>query len=451
MPMFDGFTDSQVEDIKKQAINFWDQSTKMMNPFFTRLNDYDRVSRGQLPADIESAYEEHEDRSCLVPSDIYVNLKSLSAHVHEILFSRKPYGIVTERGKPNIQTDQTQKAQAKLQHMLDVSNFEDESDYAVLQALVAGRTAVFTEWHTDYQKTLVREPQTRQPLTADDNLSLFTVKPVAEYARTVSLDIRRVRIDPSAEIPKDIRLVGYHRVRSVSELLIENGRFYKFKPKDLLEQSFDHDKYYEYVSDEVNSLDNKGHENEEFGDKIVEEIRIYGLFRLENKGQVEFHDLIVSLVNRDMVIGLKRNDLPLHGWELFDWPAIDKEHARMFPMGVVEPAMDAFLEKHVKLNQSIDGTNRDTYDTYLADKSASQELPDTIEHTPEQILKVDLMASGARSVNEVFQPLPRPQRSHDPFVQAATLTDVIQQIMRLSDYIQGLDPSRSETATAVSE
>ena len=120
-------------------------------------------------------------------------------------------------------------------------------------------------------------------------------------------------------------------------------------------------------------------------------------------------------------------------------------------MGVVEPAMDPFLEKHVKLNQSLDGTNRDTYDTYIVDKAAAQELPDMIEHVPEQVLKVDLMASGARSVNDVFQPLPRAQRSHDPFIQAGALTDVVQQVMRLSDYIQGLDPSRTETATAVSE
>ncbi len=450
---FPGFTESQVEDIKKQALSFWDNSTKMMDPFFLKIADYERVSRVQLPRILEVAYEEHEDRSALVPADVYINLKSLSSHVNEILFSRKPYAVITERGKPNIQTVQTEKAQAKLQHMLDVADFESESSLATTQALVFGRGCVFTEWHQEFQRVVQRDEETQQIEVAEDGLPIFDNVPVAEYSRTRSIDIRRVRIDPSAEMMKDVRLAGYHSLRSVSELLVENNRsnFYDFKPKKLMESSFDYALYYEYIHEETDSMSFKGMENEDFGDKIAEEIRVYGLFRIKKGDSFEFHDLVVSIANRSLVIGLKRNDLPLNGWDLFDWPAVDEADSRMFPMGVVEPVMDAFLERHVKRNQAIDGTNRDTYDTYIGDKAACQELPDVIEHVPEQLLRVDLMASGARSIHEVIGPMQRPQRSHDPFREGASLSKEIQQIMRLSDYIQGLDPSATETATAVSE
>ena len=258
-----------------------------------------------------------------------------------------------------------------------------------------------------------------------------------------------------AEQKKDIRIVGFHRLRALSDLLIDNrndATFYDFNEKELATSAFDYDKYYEYVKGETDENPDKGLENLDFGDKIVEEWMIYGLFRIkQTDGSFTVQDLVVSIGNRDKLIGLKPNDLPIRGWDLFDFPAVDKEHGRLYPMGVVEPAMDSYLEKVVKRNQSIDGTNRDTYDTYIADKSACQDIPDIIEHVPEQVLKVDLMASGARSIHEVIGPMQRPQRSHDPFNEAASLTDVVQQVMRLSDYIQGLDPSRKETATAVSE
>lgn len=450
---FPGFTASQVEDIKTQALSFWKAATGMMDPFFLRIADYERVSRVQLPRELEITYEEHVDRSALVPADIYINLKSLSSHTNEILFSRKPYAIITERGKPNIQTVQTEKAQAKLQHMLDVADFENESALARDQAFVFGRGCVFTEWHSEYQRVARRDEKTQQIQVGEDGLPLFDSVSVAEYARTRSIDIRRVRIDPSAETTKDIRIVGYHSLRTVSELLVENNRsnFYDFKPKELLKSSFDYSLYYEYVHEETDAMSFKGRENEDFGDKIAEEIRVYGLFRIKKGDSFEFHDLVVSIANRSLVIGLKRNDLPINGWDLFDWPAIDEMDSRMFPMGVVEPAMDAFLERHVKRNQSIDGTNRDTYDTYIGDKGACQDLPDVIEHVPEQLLKVDLMSAGARSIHDVIGPMQRQQRSHDPFREASALSTEIQQIMRLSDYIQGLDPSSTETATAVSE
>jgi hypothetical protein len=428
----------------------------MMDTFLRRIDDYERAARAMLPRELENRYKEHADRSCLVPADIFINLKSLRSHFREILFSRKPYAILTERGKPHIQTDQTRKAQAKLQHMLDVSDFEAEADLANYQALTYGRGCVFHEWHTDYARKPVRDDETGQITTGEkDGLPIFQMAPVAEYARTISLDIRRVRIDPSAEVPKNIRIVGHHQLRSVSDLLIArqtSRSFYDFDPRELLKNSFNPEEYYEYVSGETDAIPDKGMENEDFGDRIAEEIKVYGLFRTNKPdGTFEVHDLVVSIVNRSLIIGLKRNDLPLNGWDLFDWPAIDKEHGRMFPMGIVEPAMDAFLEKHVKHNQSIDGTNRDTYDRYIADGAATQNLPDVIEHIPEQIITVDLMASGARSVHDVMAPLPRNQRSNDPFQQAGVLTKIIQQIMCLSDYIQGLDPSRQETATAVSE
>ena len=455
MPKFKGFTPAQVEDIRTQAMNFWKRSTDTMDLFFRKTNDYERVARCLLPEDLENEYDQHDDRSGLASPDIYININSLRAHILEILFSKKPYANLCERGKPNIKSPQAEKAEAVLQHMLDVSDAESESDLSIHQALYAGRSAAFTEWHTEYQRVPQRDPNTQQVMVNEDNRPMFILSPVAEYARTIPLDIRRCRLDPSAEQKKDIRIVGFHRLRALSDLLIDNrndATFYNFDEKELSTSAFDYDKYYEYVRGETDANPDKGLENMDFGDKIVEEWMIYGLFRIKQKdGSFQVQDLVVSIGNRDKIIGLKPNDLPIRGWDLFDFPAVDKEHGRLYPMGVVEPAMDSYLEKVVKRNQSIDGTNRDTYDTYIADKSACQEIPDIIEHEAERVLKVDLMAAGARSVHEVIAPMPRPQRSHDPFNEAASLTDVVQQVMRLSDYIQGLDPGRKETATAVSE
>lgn len=452
---FSEFTTAQVESVRTQAISFWDHSTETMDGFFQDVNDYERIGRVLLPELLEQEYAKHDDRSALAPADIYINLNSLRANILKILFSRKPYAILCERGKPNLKSPQVQMAEAVLQNMLDVAEAESEADLAIHQALYAGLSAVFTQWTTEYQRVPQRDEQSKQVMVNKDGRTIFVLTPVAEYAETISIDIRRCRIDPAADTIKDRRIVGFHRTRSLSDLLIDNrnnATFYNFDEKALRESSFDWDKYYEYVSGEKQANPDMGVENADFGDKTVEEWLIYGLFRIQQPdGSFTVEDLVVSIANRDKVIGLKRNDLPINGWELFDFPCVDKEHGRIYPMGVVEPAMDAYLEKVVKLNQSIDGTNRDTYDTYIGDQSACQNLPDVIEHVPEQLLKVDLMASGARSIHEVFGPLQRPQRSHDPFAQAASLTDTVQTIMRLSDYIQGLDPGRKETATAVTE
>jgi len=454
MPDFKGFSSAQVEGIRIQAINFWDRATQTMDLFLRKTNDYERVARCLLPEDLEAEYDSHDDRSGLASPDIYINLNSLRAHALEIMFSKKPYATLSERGKPNVKSPQAQKAEAVLQNMLDVSDAESESDYAIHQALYAGRSATFTQWHTEYQRVPQRDQQSQQVMTDDNGRPIFILAPVAEYAETIPIDIRRCRLDPSAEQKKDIRIVGFHRLRALSDLLIDNrndATFYDFEEKEITESSFSHDKYYEYVRGETDANPDKGLENMDFGDKIVEEWMIYGLFRIKQPdGSFKVEDLVVSIANRDKLIGLKPNDLPLNGWDLFDFPAIDKEHGRMWPMGVVEPAMDMYLEQVVKRNQSIDGTNRDTYDQYILDKSAGQEIPDIIEHIPEQIHRVDLLAAGARSVHDVMAPLPRPQRSHDPFREAATLSDTIQQVMRLSDYVQGLNPSGDETATGVS-
>ena len=123
----------------------------------------------------------------------------------------------------------------------------------------------------------------------------------------------------------------------------------------------------------------------------------------------------------------------------------------MFPMGLCEPMMDAWVEKFIKRNQSLDEASRRTYPRYIADAAAAASLPDYIEDTPGKVIKIDLLASGLNSVDSAMKPLQTSTTGQDTFVQADSLGNDIQKGMGLNDYIQGLDPSRAETATAVTE
>ena len=450
----EGFSSTQQEEIVKQAISFWDAASTVMQPLFEAINDYNRLYRVVLPKELDDAYALHPDRSALAPTDVYNNIGALRAQIQNYLFSTKPYAQISKDGQPNLRDSNVEKAEQVLQSMLDMSDFANESDLAIQQVLIGGITAVFTQWVQKFERVPLRDKET-YAIQIDDKTgeAIFNMELVSEYAETISLDIRHVRIDPSADRKKHIRIVGYESVIPLSELLIKNrdeNSYYNFNEKDLIKSSFSKEEYYKYVSGEVDTYAGKGMENEDFGDKLVRVRDFRGIFRTVHKdGRYSFDDLIVIVGNDNIPLGIKKNDLPIKGWELFDFPIVDQEHGRLYPMGIVEPVMDSYVEKFIKKNQSIDEANRATYDRYIADKSATQDLPDIMEHAPEQVIKVDLFASGARSIHDVFAPLARQQHGQDTFQHSAVLTDEIQQTMKLNDYRQGSDPSRKETATAV--
>ena len=450
------FTENELDDIMAQSRSFWQKATTAMEPFFDIVNDCERLWRSQLPQELEDQFKKIPDRAALCPPDIYMNLRSLRANLRKVLFSRKPFGKLSREGEPNKRDESIVKAESVLQAQLDQHaegrGFEAEADKAFHQALYAGVGAAFTRWVRRWEKFPIRN-ETGEIATDDDGNIRYENRLVAEYAETKSIDVRRVRIDPAAESQEDIRIVGYHSLARISDLFIKNrlpDSHYDFDEKELLATSFQREKYYEYVKGEDTRYGDKGDDNFGFSDKVAEVRELRGLFRFEKPdGTMTFEDLVVSIANDTMIIAIKRNDLPIPGWKLFDFPKIDDELGRFYTMGAVEPMMDTWVEKFIKMNQSLDESTRRTYDRYIGDKSACEDLDDFIEDIPGQILKVDLIASGARSVNEVIQPLPRPSTGHDTFNQAGFLTTVLQQGMFLNDYTQGLDPSRQETATAV--
>ena len=84
MPKQQGFTKIEQEEIKEQANSFWDDSTEMMNPLFSLINDAERMWRVQLPEELEDAFREHPDRASLAPPDFYINLKSIRAGLNPV-------------------------------------------------------------------------------------------------------------------------------------------------------------------------------------------------------------------------------------------------------------------------------------------------------------------------------------------------------------------------------
>ncbi|MEA1999848.1 MAG: hypothetical protein U9N61_11085 [Euryarchaeota archaeon] len=447
------FTDTQKAEIAKQAIEFWETSTNKMDDVFRAINDYERISRVLLPEDLQDKFDEHQDHSALVPPDIYNNLSALKAQVLNTVFARKPYAALSIDGKPNYRSDTIVKAEQVLQGMLDVSDFEKEAKKAIHQALYAGITAVYTSWKTKMAK-IVQRDERQMPIRDENGNIVFKNEVVCEYAQTESIDFRRMRIDPSAEKTEDIRIVGHHTITHLSEMLLKKQQQnspYDFDEKELERTSFDWDKYYEYVKGEVDTYPDKGQDVDNFVDKLVELWDVRGLFKIKNEdGSYSYEDLFVLIGNRTIPLLIMKNDLPLNSWDLYDFPVLEIVHGRMYTMGVVEPAMDLFIERFMKRNQSIDSVNRETYDRFIADESATQNLDDVIPYYPDQIIKVDLFASGARSIRDIFTPVPKgTDRGHDTFVQSEGLAQEIQQTMKENDYRQGSDPSRKETATAV--
>jgi len=451
------FSKEQTESIRNQAIAFWEKSSTFMQPLFEAANDYERLYRCVLPKELADAYAVHTDKSALAPIDVYNNVNSLRAQMLAVVFASKPYAVLTVEGLPNLRSTGVEKAEQVLQHMNDISAFDKAADAIHLQALLFGIAPSFTQWTVRKERVPIRDEESYRIITDKNNKPIFQMKTVAEYAETIPLDLRRVRIDPSVDSIKERRLVGHEVVMSMSDVIaqIEDPtHYFSCDIKEIQATHFDSTKYYEYVYGERDMYAEKGDENEDFGDKLCWVREIRGNYRVTKSGRPNWEfdtvDCIVALGNDDKLLGVTINDLPIKGWEMYDFATIDSEPGRVFPMGVVEPIMDLWVEKFIKKNQSIDESNRSTYDRFVADKSATQDWDDILEHTPEQVYKVDLFATNARSVRDVFMEMPRATGSRqDTFQHSAVITDEIQQGMRLNDYRQGVDPSRKETATAV--
>jgi len=381
MSRFKGFTDKEVEEIKKQAISFWDASTRLMETsFFRDVNDYERVARCLPPQELADTYDANPDLSALSPPDIFINLKSLQANISDMVFGKKPYGQLSKFGQPNIRDEQVKKAESVLQAQNDVSNEEYNADRAIHQALYAGISCVFTRWTKKFATIPLRDDDGELATDPVTNDIIYQQIPVGEYAETIPIDIRRVRIDPSCDKITDRRIVGFESVAHLSELIALNRTglsFYNFDETELSGSTFDHAKYYENVSAEHQQHD-KGRDNEGFSDKLIWKREIRGLFRFEKAKKIIFRDLVVILGNQDQVLALKENDLPIPGWEMFDFPVVDAQHGKMFPMGVVEPAMDLWIQKFVLSNMSIDAAKSRTYGGLIGDKSALQEWDDFV-------------------------------------------------------------------------
>lgn len=433
------FSKEQLGEIKSQAMAFWEESTNKMRPFFEKVNDYNRLYRVKLPEELENEMKKHPDRSSMVPPDIYNNILSFRAGIRKLVFGSKPYGIVTKEGQPNLRTEAIIKAERKLSELIDMSNFAYEADKAVLQASVAGVGCSFTEWQKIYRRQIIRDKGTKRPISFNNQL-------VAAFPKAKAIDIRRVRIDDKAENYEDVRLVAYHAKVNESDLLKNNRNLdneMNFDEQELKDSSFHDILYYEYVGDEKLAYDKTVEAS--YGDNPVELMDFRGIFRIDD----EYMDLIVKIANRNVILEVSPNPLPIDGWNLFDFPRIDEELNRMYVMGLIEPAQDVFLEEWLKRNQSLDASNRLTYDMYIADESATADLPSRIPFVPSGIVKVRMAATGANAVSSVFAPIPRTAQYHDTFQHATTCAQEVQQTMRQSDYRQVGSPARKETATAV--
>lgn len=450
------FSDDEKRQILNQATTFWEQSTEAMRSFFQLVTQYERAYRVMLPKELEQKYAEKPDRACLVPADIHINVNSMSSRVRTTIFREKPYFRLSIEGQPAKRADSVEKAEKLVQSMMDVSSdgrgFEHEATKATNQAIYAGRSVVAHHWVKKRARKLVRDVE-GMPKFDKDGAPMFKLETVSEYAETFNIDIRRMRFDPSADSVRDMRLVGFEKTMNLSELLIENAdpeSFVKFDAEKLARSSFNYTKYYEFVEGEKATHTNQGRENEDYGDKIVQVWEIRGLFRFKQpNGVPKFEDLVVLIGNENELIGVKRNDSPLDGWEHFDYPAVAVDHDRLYPLGLVEPGFDTWIELHLHRNLAIDQAVRNTLDQYIGDASACADLPDVLPHDAGRINMVNLMASGAQRVDDVLAPMRKNYAASDTFAHAQVLSRVLQQIMRLSDYIQGQNPSSTETATAV--
>jgi len=440
----DFFTAKQRDEIKKQALSFWDAATQKMSGFFSRVNDYDDMYHTKLPQDLREEFENHPDRSAMVPSDIHNNIRSLRANVNDLLFNTKPYITASYPGQPARRDELIDKTEILLSYLIDISKFQRSSDLINQQTFVAGRSACVTEWHREYQRVPILDEAGN--IQYENDQILYDYDHVASYPRCRPIDIRRIRIDDKAENVEDIRIVGYQWQDNLSDLIRLNRdsrSFIKFKEKDLRESSFQKMKYYEHVPEEkaFNDKTVLAH----YGDKPVEMMEFRGMFQIGN----EVKDLVVKIANRNIVVECRPNNLPVEGWRTFDLSAIDDEYNRIFTMGMIERIEDTFVEYFIKRNQSLDASNAQTYDMYVADIAASHDLPEEIERRGGAILKVNLAATAATRWSDVFGPVPRVANPFDTFEQSKVLKDEMREGMMRNDYSIGANPDRKETATAV--
>lgn len=462
-----GFTEDQQAFILKQSLAFWEDATFKMGPYFNFVNEMERLTRVLLPKQLESQMAKFPDRSALVPPDIRNNLASVKAIIRRALFRKKPYFPLEMVGEWNAADPRIEKATQQLQAIMDMEadgkGFPHEASKAVFQALYAGLTVVVTRWHREYGKRVVRDPETHKPMAhvpypdtdPDYKIPLMKDTILAEYPETKSLDIRRVRINSTADDFDNISLIGYHGQSGFADLVALNrntGTHYEFDEKSLAGSSFDSSNYYMHVPREGTASPGGAMEAEYVGhgDKPVEVYSIRGLYRLPNAdGTVDIRDLIVEIGNRKLLLALKDNDLPLRGPELFDFPRIEDQHGRMYAMGLVEAGRDLFVEMFIKRNQSIDAANRSVHNTYLADSNAMTDMPDVVESANDQIYALDLASAGLMDVRHAMAVLERPALGQDTFDHSQVLSRELQQTHFVNDYVQGKDPQRSETATGV--
>jgi len=455
------FSSREKEEILKQAQQFWNKATRAQEPFFELVNEMERLSRCLLPEGLQDEYDKYGDRSSLVPPDIHNNLASNRAFIRLAMFKKKPYFRLFIKGKQHVRGQVIDKAEQILQAILDSHDegkgYDAVADKFINQALQCGLTATYTKWQREYERIVNRRPDGNWDLD-ENGQPQFRLKLVAQYPEVIPLDIRRTRIDPAADNRRNIRIAGYQGLEGRSELIrrqkssLPQFNHYDFKVDDLLRSTFQRSKYFEYVPSESTKYPEKTTYNDTFGDEVVETWSIRGLFRFKRKDDTyDVKDLIVEVGNRDVLLAVKENDLPLAGWELFDYPSIDEEHGRLFTMGLIEPARDSFIEEFIKKNQAIDAANRNVYLTYLGDAAAVEGLPAYVEAAKDQIIKLDMQASGQMDVKQALSVLDRPQLGQDVFQHSQVLSREVQQTMKLSSYRQGIDPASADTATAVAE
>jgi hypothetical protein len=450
MSLFPGFTNEEVEDIKQQALAFWDKSTTEYDTFFKNVDDRERMAHALLPADLQTEFDAHIDRSAIAPPDFFININSLTATTGSLVYDTKPFGQVSRFGEPTARDEQVLKAEAVLQFINDLSNDDAESRKIVHQAMYAGLSCGITRWTRLTKPSILRDPDTNFPVGHSNDTLI-------EYPETVAQDIRRVRIDPFCDKLSERRIVGRHYLMNLFDLFLMNrnpSHWYKFNEGELDRSSFDRAKYYEYLGKEKDALNMTKTSDGTFGDKTVEVKEIRGLFRLGKDENYKMVDLCVDIGNNAIVLGIKYNDLPIHSWELYDFATVDSELGRTIPMGVIEAATDEWIYLFLVKNHIIDRNNREIYQMFFADRNAMSQggqVQDYIQFENGKIIWTDIAAAGMRSVGDAIQPVILPPRQDSSYQLAGITSQVIQRMMKLSDYVQGLDPSRTETATGVTE
>lgn len=452
MPKMSGFSDRDKIQIEKQAVNFWETSTTADSTFYDDVSEFERLSRGKLPLEVEAYFSKRKDKSALSPPTIFINLKSLKSGLRTLLFSEKPYGKISHFGQPGLRDDRIVKAEATLQDIIDTGGFEEEGSMAMRQALYAGIGCGMVEWHKEYARQ-VQKDQNGQPVYDESGYPVMENTLVAEYPRSVARDIRRVRVDGVAESFRKSRIVGYQSLVPLTDLLALNRdetSHVMFDEKQFANSRPDLTKYYQFIQGDVARYPNMQNDQSMYTEPNVEIWDIRGIFKIVGEdGSIRYEDLVVWIANQTKMIGLKKNDLPIAGWDIFDFPIIDRELSTRYPMGVVAPAFDLWMEEFIKRNLSSDEANRRVHRKYVADRNAWGELPDIIENEADLVLKLDTQASGLQSIDDAFRPIPVEPVGQDVFAQSQIVKREQQQVMGLNDYIQGTDPSGTETATAV--